>query len=251
MSYSDLKKTVMRCLILMLMSLALIMFSKDSTKALLVPLQVTRNDTQLPKLVQANQEDSPLRIVNAFVETPSPEKVVVRVMVQNQSNKEIRALAIAADTRVDFLNLLGRASILKPSQIKTFDIVYTRDGRPKRINLSVDFVEFGDGMTWGSDIGNSRDKLAGQRTGAKEERERLKSLFKSKGRSYLTNILEAEDSDELEPSKTANHSSAWLQGYRNGVMSIRYRVRQSLQGSPEQLKVALDSPYDTSEDNKQ
>lgn len=249
---SDVKKIVMKYFALMLMVLALLLFSRDSTKALFATSQASRDGAQLPTITQADQGDAPLRIVHAFVETPSPEKVVVRVMVQNQSARQIRALAIASNIRVDFLNLSGRTSILLPSQIKTFDIVYTEDGRPKSINLSVDFVEFGDGTTWGADIANSRDRLAGQREGAKAERQRLKTLLKSKGRPALTELIVGEVLDELDPSTTANHSQEWQQGYRSGVAAIRYRLRQALQtNNQRQIELELNKPYDTSEVNNQ
>jgi hypothetical protein len=246
-------KTLMRCLTLMLMSLALVLFLKDSTRALFVPSQVTQDDTQILRLAQVNPDGAPLRIINTFVETPSPEKIVVRVMVQNQSDKKIRALAISAKTRIEFLNLTGSAAAILPTQVRTFDLVYTTEN-PKTISVSIDFVEFADGTTWGLDIGNSRDRLAGQRAGAKTERQRLKDLFKSKGQSGLIDVLEGDDSDEsesLNSSNFANRSSQWLQGYHSGVMSIRYRVRRALQSGLDRVKVELDSPYDTSEDDKQ
>lgn len=248
---SDVKKIVMKYFVLMLMVLALFLFSKDSTKALFASSQASRSGAQLPTITQADQGDMPLRIVNTFVEMPNPERIVVRVMVQNQSPKEIRALAIVADARIEFLNLTGKASILLPTQIKTFDMIYTEDGRPKRINLSVDFVEFGDGTTWGADTGNSSDRLAGQREGAKTERQRLRSIFKSKERSALTNLLEGDVSDKPEASGTTKHSEEWTQGYRSGVGSIRYRVRQALlTNNPKQVELEINKPYDTSEDNK-
>jgi hypothetical protein len=243
-------KTLLRCLTLMLVSLALVIFSKDSTRALLVPSQVTQNDTQMPKLAQVNPDGAPLRIINTFIETPSPEKIVVRVTVQNQSDKKIRALAIAADMRIELLNLTGKTAAILPTQVKTYDIVYSVE-KPKAINVSIDFVEFVDGTTWGTDTGNSRDRLAGQRAGARAERQRLKSLFKSKGQSGLVGTLEADGSDKLDLPDSANHSPEWLDGYQSGAMSIRYRVRRALQSSSEQVKVELDSPYDTSEDNQQ
>lgn len=243
-------KTLMRCLTLMLMSLALVIFSKDSTKALFVPLQVAQNDTQIPRLAQVNPDGAPLRIINTFVETLSPEKIVVRVTVQNQSDKKIRALAIAADMRIELLNLAGKTVAILPTQVKTYDIVYSVE-KPKVISVSIDFVEFVDGTMWGTDRGNSRDRLAGQRAGARVERQRLKSLFKSKGQSGLIGTLEVDSSDKLDLPDSANHSPEWLDGYQSGAMSIRHRVRRALQSSSEQVKVELDSPYDTSEDNQQ
>jgi hypothetical protein len=244
------KKIVTKCLALMLMGLTLFLLSTDSTKTLFASSQSSGDAAQLLTIVQADQGAAPLRIVHTFVETPSPERTIVRVIVQNQSPKKIRALTITADTRIEFLNLTGKASILLPTQIKTLDITYTGEERPKRVVVSVDFVEFGDGSTWGADVGNSSDRLAGQRAGVKAERQRLKNILKSKDRASLINMLEAGVPDQPEGAGAIKRSEEWQQGYRSAVGSIRYRVRQALQTSnPEQVELELNKPYDTSEEN--
>jgi hypothetical protein len=141
--------------------------------------------------------------------------------------------------------------VLLPTQIKVIDISYAEEGRPKRVSVSVDFVEFEDGTTWGTDAGNSKDILAGQRVGAKAERQRLKNLLKSKGRPALNDLPEAGRSDEPAAAEVTGRSPQWLQGYRGGVGSIRHRVRQARQASnPDQVEVELNKAFDTSEDNR-
>lgn len=246
------KRLALKCCALAVLVAALLLFSKDSTKALFAPPSDAQDGPHLPTVVRVDSEGTPLRIVNTFVEARGSDRIVIRVMVQNQSAKKVRALAIAADSRIDFRNLSGAASVILPTQIKVIDISYAEEGRPKRVRVSVDFVEFEDGTTWGTDAGNSKDTLAGQRAGAKAERQRLKNLLKSKGRPAISDLSEVSRSDEPAASDVTGRSPEWLQGYRSGVGSIRHRVRQAIQASnPNQVEVELNKAFDTSEDNRQ
>ncbi|MBA3240974.1 MAG: hypothetical protein H0T60_07075 [Acidobacteria bacterium] len=249
---SNAKKLTLKCVVLVLLILGLILFSRDSTRALLAPSQIPANGVQLPTVTQADQEGTPLRIVETLVETPDPEKTVVRVVVQNQSAKNIRAFTVTADTRIEFINLSGKASILSPTQNRVFDITYMGDERPKTVNLSVDFVEFGDGATWGPDMNKSHDRLSGQRAGAKMERRRLRELLKAKGAAAVLTSVSEEPSGDNSPSSTSGRSSEWQEGFRSGVGSARHRIRQALQtGDSTQLEQEVARPFDTSEGEPQ
>jgi hypothetical protein len=180
----------------------------------------------------------------------------LRITAQNQSLKRIRAYAIVADgggvSRVDFVNLTKPAAVFQPTQVKTFDIAYSESNSSESVTLSVDFVEFDDGSVWGPDRHKSQDKLAGQREGAKAERRRLRELLKSKGSSAVLNAVREAVSDEHEIKAATQHSEEWLQGYRNGISSIRHRLRQSLQTSdPNHVELELAKPFDLSEEQPQ
>lgn len=246
------KRLTFKCLALVLLISGLILFSRDSTKALLSPPQSAADGAQLPTVVLAEQEGAPLRIVDTLVETTTPETTVVRVVLQNQSIKTIRALAVITNRRIDFLNLTSRATMLSPTQTKVIEIKYTGEARPGTFNLTVDFVEFADGTMWGTDASNSREKLAGQREGAKAERRRLKELFKSRGRKALSDLLQGDSVyDEPVPPGNVNRSVAWSQGYSGGVGSIRHRVLQALRtGDWDNVELELDKPYDSSEEQR-
>lgn len=252
MSINSDRRIVIKVFALLVMVFALLLFSKDWTKALLAPSQTPTNGAQLPTVTKADQEGAPLRIIDVIVEAPSPDRIVVRVVLQNQSDRKIRALAVAAGARLNFLNLMGRGSLLSPTHTKTVEIIYVGGERPKGDTLSVDFVEFSDGTTWGIDAGNSQDRLAGQREGAKAEKRRLKNLLHSKGRQALVSLLEEDESRQPAPPDDADRSQQWRDGYRGGAAAIRYRVRQALRTSNrEQVGIELNKPYDTSEDNNQ
>jgi hypothetical protein len=243
-------RIAVKCLTLLVLVLTMILVLNDTERELFASAQGPQDGARLPVVIQTEQEGAPLRIVSTFVETPSPERTVVRVMVRNQDSRKIRALTLTANALVYFYNLTGRASVLPPANIKTFDLHYAGEMRPEKINVAVDFVEFSDGTTWGPDVSNYKDRLAGEREGAKAERRRLRELFGAKGQGPLRDRLEAGEQGESSRPEAAGRTAAWAEGYSSGVMAMRHRVRQALQtGNPDNIRDELTKPYDTSEDN--
>lgn len=131
---------------------------------------------------------------------------------------------------MDFVNLSSAKNVWQPTQVKTIDFVYAEDDAVGLVTLSVDFVEFDDGTTWGRDMYNSRDMLAGWREGATAECVRLHKLLKSNGPSAVFDAVRVEVSDEPPESENSTKpSSNWKMGYGSGVASIRYRLRETVQ----------------------
>lgn len=242
------RNPALRYLALALFLFSLLLLTRDLTRASLSYLQLRPKS---PTASVAPQPGAPLRITHTFVES-EPGLIRLKVMAQNQSGKSIRAYAIVADagpaSRVDFVNLTTSAAVLRPTQIETFDFPYRENDAPQRVTLSVDFVEFDNGSTWGTDSHNSRDTLAGQREGAKAERARLRGLLKSGGPSAVFDAVREEVPDRPEIKRDAKPSEEWLRGYRNGMAGIRHRLRQNLQSSdPARVELELARPFDLSE----
>lgn len=243
------KKLVLKCFTLTLLAFGVYVTTTTPMQALLAAPQ---SRERLPAASIASQADSPLRIVNTFTES-EPGLVRVRVMAQNQSQKRIRAYAILADagaySRLDFANLTTPTALFQPTQIKTIDISFSESEAPASVTLSVDFVEFDDGSTWGADSYHSRDRLAGQRAGAKAERLRLRGLLKARGSSAVFDAVREDVSDDAKGEGANKHTEEWMQGYRNGVGSVRNRLRRNLPaGDPARVEGELAKPFDLSYD---
>jgi hypothetical protein len=245
------QKLVLKCFVL-----GLLAFGVYAAKN---PMQVSQASAQaserLPAATIAPQADAPLRIVNTFAES-EPGLVRLKIMAQNQSQKRIRAYSILADagaySRLDFADLTNPTVILQPTQIRASDLAYGEGEVPASVTLSVDFVEFDDGSTWGLDLHHSRDRLSGQRAGAKAERLRLRALLKAKGPSAVFDAILAAVSDDAGLGAANKHTAEWTQGYRNGVGSIRHRLRRSFQaGDAARVESELSQPFDTSEEQPQ
>lgn len=252
MFHSENKRLALKCVALILLVFCLLTFSTESTKSLLASSHALQDRPQLPTVSIAPQDGAPLRLMSTFMES-EPGLLRIKVMAQNQGIKRIRAYALVADggdaSRIDFANLTGQNAFIQPTQIKTFDVAYGESRVPESVTFSVDFVEFDDGSTWGLDSHNSRDMLAGQREGAKAERKRLRDLLKSKGPVAVFDAIQAEGSDNPEVGTTTKNSERWLQGYRNGIASIRHRLRRNLQNRDAAgVETELARPFDSSEE---
>ncbi len=205
----------------------------------------------------SEQDGAPLRVLSTEVETAEPRAFRLKVIVQNQSFKEIRAYAITSETATEkaqggntnFINLTRSDLIWRPTEIRPIEVSDCQDEPIRSVKLTVDFVEFADRTTWGPDANNSRDLLAGQREGARAERQRMRQLLKSKGRAAVSDDLRADDHREVEAPVGPNRSEKWLIGFRAGVGSMRSRLKRALRSGAEKMERELGRAFDTAEEN--
>lgn len=245
-------KLALRCFTLAVLSFGLFFLSRDSTKA---SLSIPQTRPKPPEVSVVQQNDSPLRLLNSFVESDAG-RFILRTAAQNQSARRIRAYAIAASagihSSVNFVNISSAINVWQPTQVKTIDFVYGEEDAVGLVTLSVDFVEFDDGTTWGRDMYNSRDMLTGWREGAKDERKRLRALLKSNGAPAVFDAVREEVPDDIGAESAGKHSQSWLVGYGSGVASVRYHLRQNLHaGDAAGAEKELAKPFDLSEKQPQ
>lgn len=255
----SIKKLIGKFLCLALLISCLVIFSRESTKSLLAASQAGQEPAKPPIISIAPQDGMPLRIVNSFPESLGPDGFRIRLIMQNQGDKQIRAFAVIADnvlsggvqsTRAEFVNLTNPASVLQPSQVRDVNIGYGTGELPETVRLAVDFVEFSDGSTTGLDVHNSRAMLAGMREGAKKEKQQLRDLLKRKGPSAVLESTEADPASDPEPTISPKPSAEWLEGFRSGVGSIRHRIKEAAQaGGLKQIELELAKPFDLAEGN--
>jgi hypothetical protein len=258
MSEFGVKKLALKCLALALLVLSLLFFSQNSTKTLSASSQAAQGQLRTPSISVEAQEGSPFRILSTEIQSAQPGNFKLQALVQNQSAKEVRAYAITSYTSTgkeqngytQFMNLTQRSGIWRPTEIRAITVSDNRDTPIVGVRLAVDFVEFSDGITWGPDTEKSRDMLAGMRAGAKAEKQRIRQLLKNKGRAAVTSDIQAEGAEGSEAPADDHRSPQWSEGFRNGVGSIRRRLRQALQSNHTgELEAELNKPFDTSEEN--
>lgn len=252
------KKLALKGFTLLTLLLSLIFFSKDSTKALLVSAQTEQERTS-PEIIISSQDDAPLRIISTSVVSAESAHFKLQVMIQNQGPKAIRAYALTSKAAsekgqngyTDFQNLTRQSSIWQPSAIKVDEVSDMRNEPIVSVRLTIDFVEFTNGSTWGPDIHHSSDLLTGQREGARIERERIRQLLKSKGPKALGDEIQDADFSRSEALAGENHSERWLEGFHSGVSSIRRRLKGlSSISDVKQVETELSKPFDTSEERQ-
>ena len=150
------KKLVQRFLCLTLILFGLFFFSREATRSVLVKAQ-TRQEQAPPNVSIALPDNAPIRIISTSVVSAEPSNFRLHVMIQNQGFKGIRAYTIVSETasdkkqggHTDFLNL--RTNIWQPTVIKAAEVSDSQTDPIVSVKLTIDFVEFADGTTWGAD----------------------------------------------------------------------------------------------------
>jgi len=216
------------------------------------------NTQQSPEIILTSQKDSPLQILSAWVAIETPPYFRLMAQVKNQGDQAIRAYAINSQTasakqqngNTQFLNLTQQSAFWQPTEIRTVEMADSQDERIKTVRLTIDFVEFADGSTWGPDSANSHDLLAGQREGARLTRQRLRQIMQTKGEEAMTHEVQTGDAEQtIDADIVRNHSSQWVEGFRNGAASTRRRLSNAIASKDkERIKAELDRPFDTFED---
>jgi hypothetical protein len=212
--------------------------------------------TPPPQLTIEQQPESPLVVTPTSTDFTDPYRPKYRYQITNTSDKTVRAYAIRREISfgadqpkqigVMFAHMPSLSLLLRPNQFKQTeqdDAVLSNPA--KEIILSVDFVEFDDGTTWGDDSFMSSDRLAGQRAGGKEAIRRFKEIFRTGGLDALTTII--DKSDTVLPENQTN-SQTWQEGFREGVGITRHRLKEAKKkGGLAAVQTELDMPFDSAE----
>lgn len=204
------------------------------------------------------QPESPLQIIAVSILSVDARTPQFEFSVYNAGDKPIRAYTITRSLENDgtrpagatVTNLLAAHEILQPGQTKKESVTdATREAPVKNLSLAVDFIEFTDGTTWGRDVYNTAERLAGQRAGGRAAAEYFKRALAKKGPSPLAELL----GSEAELPIPEGHSPAWADGFRAGVGLIRVRLQAAHEkrGKVEDVEAELQRPYDTAEGRPQ
>lgn len=201
------------------------------------------------------QPQSPLQISSANILSFEPFSPRVELTVTNAGGKGIRAFTVSREVvtgaggsirAATLTNFTTQSKVFQPGQSKTEVVSEPYSQQPIiRIIFSVDFVEFVNGETWGKDMNNSADRLAGQRAGGRAAYEHFRSLQAQKGASSLLEAITTEG-DILPPPQ--QNSPEWQDGFRNGAGLVRIRLRRAAkEGGSRKVELELRQPFDTSE----
>ena len=224
--------------------------------ALPLRLLADTSDNYLQQVLIYSQPDSPLRILNVnsrwnkMSGEVESNMLELDIAIENVSGKAIRAYAIRVfegePNKREGSLLLGNATTevasIQSSQIRIEEmrgLGYFE--MPRILKIAIDFVEFVDGSTWGQDVFESAQRLAGQREGAKLF---LDHLRKIKEKSGIKAVIKAvEETSEVAPPE--NHIEMWRIGFETGVNSIRSRIQEAYKtGGLAAADATLQKTYD-------
>ena len=252
MSYRlELKERISTPLALALIAIAILVVSGQSQN----PIQKTRLGSpavQAPRVLLEGELDAPLTLSVANTDALTPYAPEVELTIMNAGAYAITAYALRFDTLgtqwekagVDLSDAVSLGAMIYPGQSKRMLLApglrYTEP--IQAIRITIDFVEFADGTTWGADTSESGERLAGKRAGARALVQHFKQLSVKEGPSALQATADA-DSFEIAPEP--GRSSEWLVGFRSGVESMQNRIKaehkkEGLRG----VECALMRPFD-------
>ncbi len=216
---------------------------------------------QTPKIIIHEQQGSPVIISAQYVDASTPTRPIFTYVLANVSGKPIRAYTIKHEVSYgdDQYKSRGANSVQLPSMSQALLPSQSRQeegGGEARYNqpvneivLSVDFVEFADGTTWGEDEYKFAEKLAGVRAGGKAALKKFREKLNKGGLDALSDVL---TQDDITAPDILNGSQERKEGFETGVSVVRNRLRRAKdKGGLEAVTRELAKPFDASEGREQ
>src|SRR5262245_25289914 len=142
-------------------------------------------------------------------------------------------------------NIYSPGKVLKQEQEdgKSRFLGFAKNVPPPPLQVSIDYVEFTDGSSWGGDSCHSVEFLAGERAGGDAAIKLLRNMLKEQGDQAVIETIRGGLKVEM-PDK---QSARWSEAFSRGVETIGYRVMDAYQKEGEsEVEVVLSKPYDAS-----
>lgn len=188
-----------------------------------------------PKIAARSQPDSPLAITSiqitdqAIPDIPNTE---FGFYVVNASSKAIAAFAIKQDIvangaasggGVSLYHLLLSNSSLRSGNSRLIpDTVDESSANNTIVYLSVDFVQFADGTTWGADSGRSLERVLGQRSAVELLSEELLNTLNAD-----KDIPRAIEDSAANLHYPQDHSETWKAGFNSALRLLVDRLKRA------------------------
>jgi len=216
----------------------------------------TGSERPKPVVNVQEQPGQPLKITatTKWTSAPDQQMLEIYVVVENASELEIRSYAWRLGTmdgsqnndacllhnRLSFVKILGPGDSDGKSTWRRIPL----DSPSPNLDLSLDFVEFANGSTWGSDTCKSAERLSGLRAGVLAVKDKFAKIQNENRGKDLINLLK-QDVPIIEAPD--GHSSVWVDGFRDGVRSLFEKLRRANEegGLPEVERI-LQLPFDGS-----
>jgi hypothetical protein len=209
--------------------------------------QTSRKDTQNQtplKVEVAAQEDGPLRITLINVDNSPSWYQAISYAVQNTSNKPVRGYVVSANGKHTgkIVTSFFPITLFQARDAHQDEMALERENiRPgEALLLSVDYVEFEDGNSWGPNTQKQSDQIAGGRAGVESARLYFNELIAKRDMAVLTSLLEKNLVDVEVPFPDEVPSEQWKIGFEQGFKSVVYFFKGKRSKDPRALSKYLD-----------
>ena len=217
-------------------------------------VEITPRSTDPALVIIVPQPNSPLLISLSTSSTVDAYEPKIQFQVSNVSRRLIRTYSIrhqdisayskSGGVILSMPNSIPYENLFQPGQSRLGEISGSIYSDPiLKVKLSIDFVEFADGTTWGKDVHKSAEKLEGCRAGERAVSDALLPFLNTGG---IQAVGEAFELDRLEIEAPPGVSSKWAEGFRLGKAVQRERIQRALKsGKPAEVESILRHPLDS------
>jgi hypothetical protein len=189
-----------------------------------------RNQASLEVEV-TEQTDSPLLIVLSNVDNSAESYQIINFTIQNVSSKNIRAYV----TLNSFEKSGGASGISTSIFDKPFEPRnITQDSHTEaranihstdKLYLTLDYVEFDDGSSWGKDSEKQSEYIAGTFEGQRNAVIQIKDLLIAQNKNALSDFLKQQPDAVKPPVDESKGTEKWRRGFSSGYKSILFRLK--------------------------
>lgn len=197
------------------------------------------------KVEVVSQKNCPLLITVLDVDNNSDDVFQnIRYTIQNVSANPIRAYTLVGEQRVGGKIMTNSlmVKLFQPQQVKIaeFDEERANIKEDSKILLSIDYVEFANGSSWGKDKYQTSLQIKQEFAGRKAAIDFFKNLIINRELITLTNALEQNILDYQVPILNGKMDDKELRGYKAGYKSIVSFLQENKTLGDENLLKKLD-----------
>jgi hypothetical protein len=178
------------------------------------------------------QPDCPVSINVLAIDNSNTNAQQVSVALQNVGTKSISGFVLTQrdSNKSEITSTSYLPRLFAPSQVMNqFIVIDNRNVRPDGKNeLSVDYVRFVDGSSWGDDTAGQSERISGYLAGYRSGISFANSIIKN-DEDALTHLLREEITNVNPPSVDQSKPGLWRGGFVIGYRTVISRLQRTFE----------------------
>ncbi|MGI8884503.1 MAG: hypothetical protein ACR2IA_09705 [Pyrinomonadaceae bacterium] len=174
------------------------------------------------------QDDSPLTVTIINVDNTAESDQTVNYAAQNTGLKKIKAYVLlyadesgVGGASIKFFQAFSSGQTIQSSISKGRLNIETNS----KIFLSLDYIEFEDGSSWGKNSQSQSDYIGGYNEGQKGAVKEIRELLTNTNKNAVSDLLQRQVTDTNPSSVNNNKPDKWQYGFVSGYRSVLARLQ--------------------------
>ena len=194
---------------------------------------------QLPVSAEVLQQtDSPIFLSVVNVDNSEGLFQKINFTMQNISDKSIKAYALTGRGTITSIHT---KKLFEPDKM-TNEVYYVERENIKPnmvITLSIDYVEFEDGTSWGADVFKQSEIIKGYKNGKAGAIEKIRELINKRDSKTLRNLFRQESIETAVPAPDSKQTDNWQRGFKLGYKSVIRNMQEDKEQNLDSLSKQL------------